>query len=94
MAVLVAGLIGTAVEGGAQTPQQILAKPDVQSAMEAIHESEPHILEEQIRLCEIASTPFHEEKRGAELALNETDDVTDSYQEPQNALLILLSLPQ
>jgi acetylornithine deacetylase/succinyl-diaminopimelate desuccinylase-like protein len=52
----------------AQTPSAILARPEVQSAMRAIEANEPHFIEEQIRICEIASPPFHEEKRAAELA--------------------------
>ena len=36
--------------------------------MQAIKTSEPHFIDEQVRLCEIASPPFHEDKRGAELA--------------------------
>jgi tripeptide aminopeptidase len=52
----------------ARTPQEILAMPAVQSAMQAIKTNEPHFVEEQIRICEIASPPFHEDKRAAELA--------------------------
>jgi tripeptide aminopeptidase len=52
----------------AQTPAEILARTNVQAAMQAIKTNEPHFIEEQIRICEIASPPFHEEKRAAELA--------------------------
>jgi tripeptide aminopeptidase len=52
----------------ADTPSQVLAKPEVQAAMKAIKDNEPHFIEEQIRICEISSPPFHEEKRAAELA--------------------------
>jgi tripeptide aminopeptidase len=52
----------------AETPDKILAKPDVQAAMQAIKSNEPHFIDEQIRLCEISSPPFHEDKRAAELA--------------------------
>ena len=52
----------------AETPAQILARADVQSAMQAIKANEPHFIDEQIRLCEISSPPFHEDKRAAELA--------------------------
>jgi tripeptide aminopeptidase len=51
-----------------QTPSEILAKPDVQAAMQSIKTNESHFIDEQIRICEIASPPFHEEKRAAELA--------------------------
>ena len=53
---------------GAETPTQILARADVQSAMQAIKSNEPHFVDEQVRLCEISSPPFHEDKRAAELA--------------------------
>ncbi len=42
--------------------------PQVKSAMQSVQENEPHFIEEQIRLCEIPSPPFHEDQRGAELA--------------------------
>ncbi|WP_213806678.1 M20/M25/M40 family metallo-hydrolase [Granulicella sp. dw_53] len=52
----------------AATPDTILARSDVQAAMQAIKSNEPHFIDEQVRICEIASPPFHEEKRAAELA--------------------------
>ena len=52
----------------ADSPKQILARPDVQAAMKAIEANEAHFVDEQIRLCEIPAPPFHEDKRGAELA--------------------------
>lgn len=52
----------------AQTPAEVLATPDVQKAMHVIKDSEPHFIDEQIRLCEIAAPPFHEDKKAAELA--------------------------
>jgi tripeptide aminopeptidase len=61
-------LLGSVYKLSAQTPAQILARPDVQSAMQAVKANEPHFIEEQIRVCEISSPPFHEEKRAAELA--------------------------
>jgi acetylornithine deacetylase/succinyl-diaminopimelate desuccinylase-like protein len=51
-----------------QTPAQILARPDVQKAMEIIKSSEPHFIDEQVRISEIPSSPFKEDVRGAELA--------------------------
>src|SRR5580698_3881754 len=50
------------------SPSQILARPEVQIAMKAIKANEPHFIEEQIRICEISSPPFHEDKRAAELS--------------------------
>jgi tripeptide aminopeptidase len=61
-------LLGPALRLSAQTPAQILARPDVQSAMQAIKTNEPHFIDEQVRICEISSPPFHEDKRAAELA--------------------------
>ena len=40
----------------AETPQQLLAKADVKAAMDSIQSNEAHFVEEQIRVCEIAST--------------------------------------
>ena len=51
-----------------KTPAEILAQPDVQTAMKMIVANEPHFVDEQIRLCEISSPPFHEDKRAAELS--------------------------
>lgn len=42
--------------------------PQVKSAMESIQQNEPHFIDEQARLCEIASPPFHEDQRGIEYA--------------------------
>ena len=36
--------------------------------MQAIKTNEPHFIDEQVRICEISSPPFHEDKRAAELA--------------------------
>ena len=51
----------------AQTPAEILAQPAVKQAMQVIQTSEPHFVEEQIRICEIPAPPFHETARGEEL---------------------------
>lgn len=51
-----------------QTASEILARPDVQAAMQDIQANESHFVDEQVRICEIAAPPFHEEKRVAELA--------------------------
>jgi acetylornithine deacetylase/succinyl-diaminopimelate desuccinylase-like protein len=36
--------------------------------MQAIKTNEPYFIDEQVRICEISSPPFHEDKRAAELA--------------------------
>jgi tripeptide aminopeptidase len=46
-----------------------LSDPSVKQAMETIRTNEPHFVDEQVRLCEISSPPFHEDKRA--LALKE-----------------------
>jgi tripeptide aminopeptidase len=51
-----------------QTPTQLLTKPEVQQAMQDIKSMDAHFVDEQIRLCEIASPPFKEDMRAAELA--------------------------
>jgi len=52
----------------AQTPAEILTHPDVQAAMATIKSSEPHFVDEQIRICEIPAPSFKEDVRAAELA--------------------------
>jgi tripeptide aminopeptidase len=61
-------MVLTQTGAGAQTPAEILAKPDVQKAMHVIKDSEPRFIDEQIRLCEIAAPPFHESTRAGEVA--------------------------
>jgi len=69
-----AALAVCAVLGGlilplpAQTPQEILAQPEVKTAMESIRANEPHFVDEQIRICQIAAPDFKEDKRAAEMA--------------------------
>ena len=50
------------------TPAQLLARPAVQAAMQDIKATDAHFVDEQVRLCEIAAPPFHENLRAAELA--------------------------
>jgi acetylornithine deacetylase/succinyl-diaminopimelate desuccinylase-like protein len=66
--IALAPLFAVTSSAAAQTPSEILAKPEVQRAMATIKESESHFVDEQIRLCEIPAPPFHEDKKGAELA--------------------------
>jgi tripeptide aminopeptidase len=56
-----------ALPGLAQSPTDLLSEPTVRAALEAAKRNEPHILDEQVRICEIPAPPFHEEKRAAEL---------------------------
>jgi tripeptide aminopeptidase len=63
---LAAAAIAPSVQ--AQTAEELLARPDVKAAMQAIRTNEPHFVDEQIRLCEIAAPDFKEDKRAAEMA--------------------------
>lgn len=58
----------TAEAQKARTPAELLATPNIRQAMQAIVAEEPHFIEAQIRICEIAAPSFHEDKRGEELA--------------------------
>jgi len=60
--------VSAAGVAGAQTPMEILSKPAVQQAMHVIRYSEPHFVDEQVRLCEIPAPPFKEDVRGKDLA--------------------------
>jgi acetylornithine deacetylase/succinyl-diaminopimelate desuccinylase-like protein len=69
--VLLAGMILGAVtdvasgpEGAASIGERLLEQPTVRAALDAVKRNEPEVLLEQIRLCEIASPPFKEDKRG------------------------------
>src|SRR3954451_17664399 len=42
-------------------------EPTIKAAFQAIERNEPHMLDEQARVCEIPAPPFHEEQRGLEL---------------------------
>ena len=44
-----------------------VSDPRIARAVTVIQANEPHFIEEQIRLCEIPSPPFHEDKRAAEM---------------------------
>ena len=65
---LVPAFVAALSSAQAQSPVEILKRSDVQAAMTIIKSSESHFVDEQVRLCEIPSPPFHEDIRGAELA--------------------------
>lgn len=50
-----------------QDPAALMNDPSVKAAFQAIERNEPHMLDEQARVCEIPAPPFHEEQRGLEL---------------------------
>ncbi|MFL6450387.1 MAG: M20/M25/M40 family metallo-hydrolase [Bryobacteraceae bacterium] len=50
----------------AQDLAALMNEPAVKSAFQAIERNEPHMLDEQARVCEIPAPPFHEEQRGLE----------------------------
>jgi tripeptide aminopeptidase len=51
----------------AQDAASLKDDPAIKSALEAVRRNEPHFVDEQIRICEIAAPPFHEQERGREL---------------------------
>jgi acetylornithine deacetylase/succinyl-diaminopimelate desuccinylase-like protein len=59
--------VPTLTEAQGQKPasigEQLLAEPAVKAAIDAVRRNEAQILDEQIRLCEIAAPPFKEQKR-------------------------------
>jgi acetylornithine deacetylase/succinyl-diaminopimelate desuccinylase-like protein len=52
--------------GLAQNPAGLVNDPSIRAAFAAIERNEPRMVEEQIRVCQIAAPPFHEEVRGRE----------------------------
>src|SRR5947209_13884887 len=50
----------------AQDPAGLMNEPTVKAAFQAIERNEPHMLDEQARVCEIPAPSFHEEQRGLE----------------------------
>lgn len=50
-----------------KTADQILADPAVKAAMQSIQTNEPHFIDEEARITEIAAPPFHEQAKAAEL---------------------------
>lgn len=64
LALSFAPLAARAQEGAATIGETLLGQPAVQAALAAAKRNEPQILDEQVRLCEIAAPPFQEEKRG------------------------------
>jgi acetylornithine deacetylase/succinyl-diaminopimelate desuccinylase-like protein len=51
----------------AADPAALLDDPTIKAAFKAIEHNEPEMISEQIRVCEIAAPPFHEQQRGLEL---------------------------
>ena len=60
-------MLSLAVPALAQSPEEIMKEATVRAAMDAAKRNEPQTLDLQVRVCEIAAPPFHEEKRGLEL---------------------------
>jgi acetylornithine deacetylase/succinyl-diaminopimelate desuccinylase-like protein len=50
----------------AADPAGLLTDPTVKAAFTAIEHNEPEMIAEQMRVCEIAAPPFHEQQRGLE----------------------------
>lgn len=58
-----------AQQHAASIGERLLKDPALQAALAAAVRNEPAILDEQVRLCEIAAPPFKEERRGLALKL-------------------------
>lgn len=66
---VLAGALAVAATSQAQQQaaglgERLLADRAVQAALAAVVRNEPEVLEEQVRLCEVAAPPFKEERRG------------------------------
>jgi tripeptide aminopeptidase len=58
---------GSAQESSAEIGGRLLRDPAVSTALDRIQRGEPHVLEDQIRLCEIPAPPFKEGRRAEAL---------------------------
>jgi tripeptide aminopeptidase len=71
MAGLAAGIVATMATGAvlaqSGSPGDLMKDPAVKSALDGIKASEPQLIEDQIRFCEIPAPSFKEEVRGQEL---------------------------
>jgi tripeptide aminopeptidase len=56
-----------AISVAAQDAARLAEDPTVKAALAAAQHNEDHFIDEQVRICEIAAPPFHEEVRGKEL---------------------------
>ncbi len=67
LALALMGASGTSLaqEGAADIGPRLMAEPAVRQALEAVRASEPEMLREQVRLCEIPAPSFHEQARAA-----------------------------
>lgn len=52
----------------AQSAAELLVRGDVKTAMDSLQASDAHYVDEQVRVCQIAAPPFHEDVRAAEMA--------------------------
>src|SRR5262245_28057603 len=61
---LAVGATAHAQQNAADVGARLLRDASVQAALAAAKQNEPQVLEEQVRICEIAAPPFKEETRG------------------------------
>lgn len=52
----------------AQTPEQVVANPQMKTAIQSIRINNAWTIQQQVSICEIAAPPFHEAERGKEFA--------------------------
>lgn len=60
-------LLVAAFVARAQDPAALIREPKIQTALDVAKRNEPNTIERQIRICEIAAPPFHEQTRGVEM---------------------------
>ena len=58
-----AGAIAAAPQSPRSSPESVASEPSIRQAVDFIKVNEPDVLNEQVRLCEIAAPPFAEEQR-------------------------------
>ena len=51
-----------------QTPEQVVANPQMKTAIQSIRINNAWTIQQQVSICEIAAPPFHEAERGKEFA--------------------------
>src|SRR3974390_989735 len=59
-------LTALAISAFPQTIQSLMDDAKIKKALEAARVNEPHVVDEQIRICEIPAPPFMEEARSKE----------------------------
>lgn len=56
-----------AQEGARTIGERLLQMPRTRAVLDTVKRDEPHVMEEQIRICEIPAPPFNEQRRAASM---------------------------